>query len=57
MQFTGHLHGRALQEWNLLTEDERSTFDVAIKSLRSRIDVGCKAVAAQDFRHLQQRES
>ena len=51
IQFAGHLHGRALQEWNLLPEDERATFEVAVKSLSGRIDAGCKAVTAQDFRH------
>ena len=37
MQFAGHLRGRALQEWNLLSSDEKATFDMAVKSLRSRI--------------------
>ena len=57
IQFAGHLRGRALQEWNLLSDDDRKTFEVAVKSLRSRIDAGCKAVAAQDFRHLRQGDS
>lgn len=57
MQFAGHLRGRALQEWNLLSDDEKATFDTAVKSLRSRIDAGSKAVAAQDFRHLRQGDS
>ena len=57
MQFAGHLRGRALQEWNLLSDDERATFSTAVKSLGSRIDAGCKAVAAQDFRHLQQEDA
>ena len=54
MQFAGHLRGRALQEWNLLSDEERATFDTAVKSLRGRIDASSKAVAAQDFRHLRQ---
>ena len=57
IQFAGHLRGRALQEWNLLSDDDRRTFEVAVKSLHSRIDAGCKAVAAQDFRHLRQADS
>ena len=56
-QFGGHLRGRALQEWNLLSTPGKATFATAVKSLSSRIDAGCKAVAAQDFRHLQQRDS
>ena len=42
------------QEWNLLSYDDRKMFEVAVKSLCSRIDAGCKAVAAQDFRRLRQ---
>ena len=57
MQFAGHLRGRALQEWNLLPDEEKATFEAAVKSLRGRIDAGCKAVAAQDFRHLRQGDS
>ena len=57
MQFASHLRGRALQEWNLLSSDEKATFDMAVKSLHSRMDAGCKAVAAQDFRHLRQGDS
>ena len=53
MQFASHLHGWALQEWNL-PDEEKATFEVAVKSLHGRIDAGCKAVAAQDFRHLRQ---
>ena len=45
---------RSLQEWNLLSDEERATFDTAVKSLRGRIDASSKAVAAQDFRHLRQ---
>ena len=50
MQFAGHLCGQALQERNLLSDDEKATFDTAVKSLHSRIDAGSKAVAAQDLR-------
>ena len=35
IQFAGHLCGWALQEWNLLSDNERATFDTAVKSLRS----------------------
>ena len=40
MQFAGHLRGQALQEWNLLSYDERATFNTAVKSLHHRIDAG-----------------
>ena len=32
LQLAGYLKGRALQEWNLLTEMERSSYDKAIGS-------------------------
>ena len=57
MQLAGHLKGRALQEWNLLRPEERESFEKAVEALRSRLDPGSKAVAAQDFRHTMQRDS
>ena len=56
LQLAGHMCGRALQEWNLLQEFERETFDVAVGSLRTRLDPGSRALAAQDFRHTAQRD-
>ena len=56
IQLAGHLRGRALQEWNLLQEGERSTFDSGVKSLGNRLESGAKAMAAQDFRHCAQHE-
>jgi len=56
MQLAGHLKGRALQEWNLLRPEERSTFSIAIKSLRARVDSSNKTLAAQDFRHTMQKD-
>ena len=56
MQLAGHLRGRALQEWNLLTDDERATYATAVAALRRRLDPGSKAMAAQDFRHISQGE-
>ena len=47
-----------MQEWNLPSDDKKKkTFEVVVKSLRSRIDAECKAVAAQDFRHLRMGDS
>ena len=36
IQLAGHLRGRALQEWNLLTDDERGMYATAIEALRRR---------------------
>ena len=35
IQLAGHLKGRALQEWNLLRPDQRTTFAQAAEMLRS----------------------
>ena len=56
IQLAGHLKGRALQEWNLLSSDQRATYARATEALRSRLDSISKTVAAQDFRHATQRE-
>ena len=56
MQLAGHLRGRALQEWNLLQDSDKGTFDMAIDAMRTRLDHGSRNVAAQDFRHTVQRE-
>ena len=57
LQLAGHHHGRALQEYNLITPVEKMTFTDATNALRSRLDPGSKALVAQDFRHALQRES
>ena len=57
MQLAGHLRGRALQEWNLLRDAERETYQTAVAALRGRLDAGSKTMAAQDFRHATQGES
>ena len=49
LQLAGHMRG-------LLQEFERETFDVAVGSLRTRLDLGSRAIAAQDFRHTAQRD-
>ena len=51
LQLAGHLRGRALQEWNLLDETDKSTYGSAVEALRARLDPGNKTLAAQDFRH------
>ena len=49
--------GSRLQEWDLLGEGDRATFDAASKALREWLDPGRKAMAAQDFRHCSQSEN
>ena len=51
MQLAGHLRGRALQEWNLIPREEKSTYSDAVSSLRSQVDPGNRVLAGQDFRH------
>ena len=51
LQLAGHLRGRALQEWNLLSTEERSTWDAAVTALKRRLEPRSRALAAQDFRH------
>ena len=56
IQLAGYLKGRALQEWNVLEEAERDSYDKAVVALRKRLDTGSKVMAAQDFHHLAQEE-
>ena len=56
MQLASHLRGKALQEWTLISETERTTYVQAVAALRTRLDTGSKTLAAQDFRHLCQDE-
>ena len=54
LQLAGHLKGRALQEWNLLPDDQKTTYDRAVITLRERLDPCNRIMAAQDFRHAAQ---
>ena len=56
LQLAGHLRGKALQEWNLLVESDKATFQKAIAALREVLGPGSKVLAAQDFRHTTQNE-
>ena len=56
LQFAGHLRGRTLQEWSLLDEASKESYENTVESLRLRIDPGSHALAAQDFRHTTQGE-
>jgi len=57
LQLAGHLRGKALQEWVLLPEDHKATFEGATVALKGRLDPGGQVVAAQDFRHVVQQPS
>jgi hypothetical protein len=57
IQLAGHLRGRALQEWNLMRESDRCRFESAVSALRTRLDPGSKAMAAQEFRHTSQKDN
>ena len=55
MQLSGRLKGRALQEWKLLTPDHKTSYQIAIKALREKLDSGNQTLAALDFRHTTQK--
>ena len=55
MQLSGHLKGRALQEWKLLTPDHKTSYQTAIKALREKLDPGNQTLAALDFHHTVQK--
>ena len=57
LQLAGHLRGRAFREWNLMSREDRQVYSRAVKILRERVDMGQRALAAQDFRHLHQRDN
>ena len=56
VQLAGHLRKRALQEWNLLTAEERKTFSSATEALQNQLHPTCRVLAAQEFRHAVQRD-
>lgn len=56
MQLAGHLRGKALQEWNLLNSEQKTTYVGAISALRLRIDPQNRVIVATDFRHALQAE-
>lgn len=57
MQLAGHLRGKALHEWNLLSYVEKKTYKEAVDNLRNRFGAGARVFAAQDFRHTMQEEN
>ena len=57
MQLGGHLRNKALQEWNLMSSQEKSSYHLAVATLRAWLDPGNKTLAAMDFHHIAQREN
>ena len=57
IQLAGHLRGRALQEWGLLSAGEKSSLDEAITAMHSRLELSSRASVGQHFRHASQRDS
>ena len=57
MQLAGHLRGRALQEWALLEDREKNSWDGAVAALCTRLDPGNKVLVAQDFLHTMQKDA
>ena len=56
MQLVGHLRGKVVREYSLLSSEEKRSFTIAVEALRARLDPGSCALAAQDFRNALQRE-
>ena len=56
IQLAGHLRGRALQEWGLLSALEKSSLEEATAAMRNRLDPSSRAMAAQDFRQAPQHK-
>ena len=57
IQLAGHLRKRALLEWNLLEEKEKTSLSSVVVALRERLDPGSRSTAVHDFRYARQRES
>lgn len=56
IKLAGHLGGKVLQEWNLLYDDEKSTYHGAVESLCDVLGPGSRILATQNFCHTSQEE-
>lgn len=54
LHLAAHLCGRALLEWGLIDDSDKTTYSAAVENLKARLDPGSCTVAAQDFRHTHQ---
>ena len=57
LQLADHMREQALQERNLLSEDNKAMYTTAFQALQNHLDPGCRALAAQDFCHTIQDET
>lgn len=57
LQLAGHLCERALQEWNLLNQQQVNDFGMAVKTLKDCLYPGSKVLVGQDFQHTTQIET
>ena len=46
LQLPGHFKGRALQEWNLLEEVDKNSYNRAVVALGNQLDTGSKVIAS-----------
>jgi len=49
------LRGKALQDWDLLSDTQRSTYAIATTEVQNRLDPGSKMIAVQEFCHMPQK--
>ena len=57
LQLAGHLQGRVFREWNSMSSDDCQSYSRAVRVLKKGVDTGQRALAAQDFCHLHQRDN
>ena len=57
MQLAGYVQVQALQEWDLLEDHDKTSWEEALKMLYSRLNPGHKVLSAQNFRHTTQRKT
>ena len=46
MQLAGYLRNGALQEWNLLNQEDCNTLKAAVKTLHAKLDTGDQTLSA-----------
>jgi len=51
LQLAGYLRVKALQEWNLISTKDCSSFELATAKLQEKLDHGIWKLAAQGLRH------
>ena len=56
-ELADHLQGRSFREWNLMSRDDRQSYSRAVRVLKEQVDTGQRALAAEYFCHLHQRDN